>query len=109
MAYAGFTSLCLVFDFVEFLIQYIRFGYKGDEHSDLAMLGITLLFLGVDFFYLAWAVQAKGKFPDALFQGSVSKALLGFGEKMNQELYAFFNESRLRAQRQTGAALGRQP
>jgi hypothetical protein len=67
LAYGALTSLSLIFDFVEFLIQYIRFGYRGDEHSDLAMLGITLLFLALDFFYIAWAFQAKGKFPDTVF------------------------------------------
>ena len=55
LAYAVLTWLCLMFDLIEFLIHYVRFGYEGNEHSDLAMLFLTLIFLGFDVFYLAWA------------------------------------------------------
>ena len=33
LGYGVLTVLCFLFDAVEFLIQFIRFGYKGDEHS----------------------------------------------------------------------------
>lgn len=49
----------MVIDFIEFLVHFIRFGYKGDEHSDLAMLFLTIIFLGLDIFYIVWAFGAK--------------------------------------------------
>jgi hypothetical protein len=33
LAYGIMTVLCFLFDVAEFLIQFIRFGYKGDENS----------------------------------------------------------------------------
>ena len=66
VSYAVCTILCLLFDFVEFIIHYVRFGYKGDEHSDLAMLFLTLLFLGIDIYYIAWTLQVKSNFPGSI-------------------------------------------
>lgn len=63
LTYACITSICLLFDLIEVLIHYVRFGYPGSEHSDLAMLTLSIIFLGLDIFYLAWAMQAKEKFP----------------------------------------------
>ena len=94
LAYGALTGLCFIFDLVEFLIQYIRFGYNGDEHSVLSMLFLTLIFLGLDLYYVAWVLQAKGKFPRETFSNAISNALFGFVEKMNNELYSIFNEGR---------------
>ncbi len=76
LTYAVLTWLCLTLDLIEFLIHYVRFGYVGDEHSDLAMLYLTLIFLGFDVYYLAWAYQARAKFPGTI-SDAVYKALLG--------------------------------
>ena len=74
-----------MFDLIEFLIHYVRFGYPGNEHSDLAMLFLTIIFLSFDIFYIAWAVQARGKFPGGLSE-TITKALFGSMEKINLEL-----------------------
>lgn len=55
IAYGALTWLALLLDAIEFLVHYVRFGYIGDEHSDLAMLFLTLIFLGCDVYYIAWA------------------------------------------------------
>jgi len=80
IAYVVFTWLTLVIDLVEFLVHFIRFGYKGDEHSDLAMLFLTIIFLGLDVFYMVWALGAKNKFS-GLISKSLTMALFG---KMEQ-------------------------
>jgi hypothetical protein len=54
LTYAFLTSFCLLFDLIELLIHYVRFGYPGNEHSDLAMLTLSAIFLATDIFYLAW-------------------------------------------------------
>lgn len=83
LGYGVFTFLSLTLDLIEFLIHYIRFGYRGDEHSDLTMLLLTLIFLGIDSFYIAWTFQAKGKFPGEI-SATVTKALYGYVDTMNQ-------------------------
>jgi hypothetical protein len=93
LSYAFITSFCLLLDLIEFLIHYVRFGYAGDEHSDLAMLFLTLIFLGTDVFYLAYAMQAKEKFP-AKISEAVRQALFGSMEKINLELYESVKKSR---------------
>ena len=93
IAYAVLTWLCLTLDLIEFLIHYVRFGYPGGEHSDLAMLFLTLIFLGFDVFYLAWAMQAKEKFPKDIAD-AVSKALLGSVEYINLQLYESVKKAR---------------
>jgi hypothetical protein len=32
LIYGLFTSVCVIVDLIEFLIQFIRFGYRGTEH-----------------------------------------------------------------------------
>jgi hypothetical protein len=93
LSYAILTWICLTLDLIEFLIHYVRFGYPGGEHSDLAMLFLTVIFLGFDIFYLAWAIQAKDKFP-AVIADAVSKALLGSVEKINLQLYETVKKAR---------------
>lgn len=85
MAYGILTGVCMLIDSIEFLIQFIRFGYKGSEHSTLAMLAITLLLLGIDMFYVLWAFSAKRKFSGDSLQ-SVNKALFGFVDNINKEI-----------------------
>lgn len=70
IAYVALTWFTFVIDVIEFIIQFIRFGYKGDEHSDLAMLFLTIIFLGLDVFYMVWSLGAKEK-----FSGIISKSL----------------------------------
>lgn len=63
LAYCIITLITISFDFVEFLIQYIRFGHEGAEHSELFMLALVVIFLTLDLFYVIWVAQAKDKFP----------------------------------------------
>jgi hypothetical protein len=93
LSYACLTSLCLLFDLIEVLIHYVRFGYPGSEHSDLAMLALSLIFLGLDIFYLAWAMQVRDKFPTNISEG-VRQALFGKMEKINLELYESVKKAR---------------
>ncbi len=75
----------MVIDLVEFLVHFIRFGYQGDEHSDLAMLFLTIIFLALDIFYLVWALGAKEKFPGEISSG-LMKALFGKMEEISLNL-----------------------
>jgi hypothetical protein len=54
LAYCIFTFIVVFFDLIDFIIQFIRFGRYGDEHSNLAMLFLTIIFIGIDFYYIAW-------------------------------------------------------
>jgi hypothetical protein len=93
LAYCIFTFIAVFFDFVDLVIQFVRFGRQGDEHSDLAMLFLTIIFLGLDFYYIAWVLQAKQKFPTEISQALV-KALLGFANNMTVYLHTNITEAR---------------
>lgn len=85
LSYVILTWLAMVIDIIEFLVHFIRFGYKGDEHSDLAMLFLTIIFLGLDIFYILWALGVKEKFPGEISNGLV-KALFGKMEEISFSL-----------------------
>jgi L-ribulose-5-phosphate 3-epimerase UlaE len=57
------------------------------------MLFLTLIFLGTDVYYLAYAMQAKEKFPEKISE-AVRHALFGSMEKMNLELYESVKKAR---------------
>lgn len=57
------------------------------------MLFLTLIFLGADVYYLAYAMQAKEKFPEKISE-AVRQALFGSMEKMNLELYESVKKAR---------------
>eukprot|EP00347_Sterkiella_histriomuscorum_P012840 403367024 len=79
------TIICILFDFIEFIIQLVRFGHIGDEFSDLVMLAATCLFMVVNFFYLFWILGQRQKFP-AFISEYVSKSLYGFTNLMKEKL-----------------------
>ena len=85
LSYVILTWLAMVIDIIEFLVHFIRFGYKGDEHSDLAMLFLTIIFLALDVFYLVWALGAKEKFPGDI-SNALTKALFGKAEEISLSL-----------------------
>lgn len=89
-SYAVVTWFALILDFVDFVIHYIRFGYHGDEHSALTMLFLSVIFLGLDLFYLAWTMQARTRFPGEIAD-SITKALYGVVGNMNADLQAMVN------------------
>ena len=57
------------------------------------MLFLTLIFLGADVYYLAYAMQAKEKVP-AKISEAVRQALFGSMEKINLELYESVKKAR---------------
>ena len=83
--YCIVTLFCASFDFLEFIIQYIRFGKFGDAHSCLFMLALTCIFVLLDLFYLLWIFQAKEKLPKDI-AAYVQRALLGFANEMSLNL-----------------------
>jgi hypothetical protein len=85
LSYVILTWLAMVIDIIEFLVHFIRFGYKGEEHSDLAMLFLTIIFLGLDIFYIVWALGAKEKFPGEI-SNAIVKALFGKMEEISMNL-----------------------
>eukprot|EP00347_Sterkiella_histriomuscorum_P021291 403334519 len=76
LSYGIVTMFAAFFDFIEFLIQFIRFGRSGDEHSELAMMALTLIFIALDFYYILWAIQAKDKFSPEISK-NLTRALFG--------------------------------
>ena len=105
LGYGVLTCLSLIFDFVELIIHYVRFGYPGSEHSDLTMLFLTLIFLGLDVFYIVWAFQAKSKFPGHVAV-NISSALFGQVEKFNLEILRTVNGVDSRSSRFVGRFIG---
>jgi hypothetical protein len=85
LSYVILTWLAMVIDIIEFLVHFIRFGYQGEEHSDLAMLFLTIIFLGLDIFYIVWALGAKEKFPGEI-SNAIVKALFGKMEEISMNL-----------------------
>ena len=85
IAYVALTWLTFVIDIIEFIVHFIRFGYKGEEHSDLAMLFLTIIFLGLDVYYLVWALGAKDKFSGVISKSLVA-ALFGRVESISDSL-----------------------
>lgn len=85
LSYVILTWLAMVIDIIEFLVHFIRFGYKGEEHFDLALLFLTIIFLGLDIFYIVWALGAKEKFPGEISNALV-KALFGKMEEISFNL-----------------------
>ena len=57
------------------------------------MLFLTLIFLGTDVYYLAYAMQAKEKFHEKISE-AVRQALFVSMEKMNLELYESVKKAR---------------
>lgn len=104
MLYGVLTGVCTIIDCIEFLIQFIRFGYRGSEHSTLAMLALTCIFLCIDFFYILWAFQAKQKFPNASIS-NISRALFGFVESINGEIKQISNNKVFRGVIHRGSTL----
>ena len=86
LVYCIVTFFAIIFDFTDFIIQFIRFGREGDEHSELTMLFASLLFLALDIYYFLWIMQAKYKFPSEVSQ-YISKALFGFANNMKTQLF----------------------
>ncbi|CDW85965.1 UNKNOWN [Stylonychia lemnae] len=82
--YFVFTIICILMDFIEFVIQLIRFGRDGDEFSDMVMMATTCLYLIIDFFYFLWVLQQRHKFPPSIEQ-YVSKTLYGFTSMMKEK------------------------
>ena len=85
IAYVALTWVTFVIDTIEFIIHFIRFGYKGEEHSDIAMLFLTIIFLGLDVYYLVWALGAKDKFSGVISKSLVA-ALFGRVESISDSL-----------------------
>ncbi|CDW79748.1 UNKNOWN [Stylonychia lemnae] len=85
LGYCILTLISTTFDFIEFLVQFIRFGRDGDEHSELAMLALTLIFLALDFYYIVWVVQAKDKFEPEI-SNHLTRALFGFANDLVRQL-----------------------
>jgi hypothetical protein len=67
------------------------------------MLFIVLIFLGVDVYYVAWAMQVKDVFPKSTLSYAIRNILFGFETKMKEEMYRVFNEGRLMASRRRSA------
>ena len=55
--YFSLTLASFLFDFVDFFIQLVRFGRKGDEYSDLVMIASSVLFILTDIIYVCWVYQ----------------------------------------------------
>lgn len=83
--YCGLTLAAGGFDIVDFIVQYIRFGKFGAEHSCLMMLALICIFLALDGFYFLWIFQAKEKLPTHI-AAYVQRALFGFAEEMTNSL-----------------------
>ena len=112
MVYCILTISCAFLDFIQFLIQFIRFGRYGSEHSNLMMIAITLIFLAVDFYYILWVVQANIKFPKNMSE-NLTRALFGFAsdmiEQMKHKAFIFENELREKVMRKPSAQSMPQP
>ena len=51
----------------------------------MAMLFLTIIFLGLDIFYIVWALGAKEKFPGEI-SNAIVKALFGKMEEISLNL-----------------------
>ena len=55
------------------------------------MLFLTVIFVAIDYFYIAWAFQARDKFPGAISQ-SITQALFGMLDKINIDILAMITK-----------------
>ena len=85
LIYLIFTVICIVLDVIDFIVQFVRFGRAGDEYSELMMLFIVVIFLGLDVFYFIWVMQVKTKVRPEM-AAYLSKALFGFVTLMKTQL-----------------------
>ena len=84
--YSVATALIYIFDVLVFCIAFYYFhGKPGNEHSDVIMLLMTLIFLVIDVYYFTWVHSLKGKLPPEM-ACFVSDAVLGYTKKMGREL-----------------------
>ena len=85
VTYMSLTIVCLFIDVIDFIVQFVRFGRQGDEYSEIMMLFLVLVFLGVDLVYFIWGFSVKSKFRPDIAQ-YLSKAVFGFASIMKQQL-----------------------
>ena len=68
MIYVIATLVCVLFDTISFFRQ-ISF-FKADDSltsfGDVALLFIAVFYLGLNYFYVAWLLGQKFKFPDSM-------------------------------------------
>ena len=63
----------------------MRFGVPGDEYSDILLVTVCAIMIGIDLYYIFWLYHTKGKLPDKM-QTNTTGAMLGFGDSFKNQL-----------------------
>ena len=83
--YCWLTIICIVGDLFDFFIQWVRFGRKGDEYSDMLLIFACVLLVLSDSAYFGWLYHTNLLMPTNMGVGSFN-AMLGYGDKVKGHL-----------------------
>ncbi len=87
------TILCLFLDLIHFFQVVSNFAHVYSAFADLALLGISAIFLFIDWFYIMWVVSLSYKFPSYVSTGFI-KGFCGLMETLNAHLGTYIAKKR---------------
>jgi len=63
MIYLVLTIICTLLDFVGFMIALTQYDSELTAFADCSLLLLSIVFLTIDWYYFAWLMSTRAKFP----------------------------------------------
>ena len=98
--YAVLTVICLVFDFINFILTFRDFAVPGKEYEDLTVLILCLIFCLKNIYWAGYVYLLHLKFPEYMSK-YMTNALLGISNFLDKKMTSIANKL---AQRRRGGA-----